>query len=207
MREMARYSKDLVLNKPEEFVTFIMNDYLQKNQFSMSDWKGEPAYRAGDAAMEGYKYLSWSYSNGTLHLEAWMKGTFGGEWNLDGFVGCLQKKPYKESLEKLFEALQQDIPEGQSAEQTVQQAIPVQTVDNSGAATQALVFGILTVVFAFIWPLISIIFACLGFQRARMGSGSSKANLAKAGKVLTIIGLVLAIVIWVLNVVVSVMLL
>lgn len=38
---MARFVKDLVLNKPEEFVTFVMNDYLQKNQFSMSDWKGE----------------------------------------------------------------------------------------------------------------------------------------------------------------------
>ncbi len=200
---MARYSKDLVLNKPEEFVTFMMNDYLQKNQFSMSDWKGEPAYRAGDAAMEGYKFLSWSYSNGTLHLEAWMKGTFGGEWNLDGFVGCLQKKPYKESLEQLLAALQQDIPEGQSTE-GMAQAVPVQTVDNTGAASQALLFGILTVVFGFIWPIISVVFACLGFQRARMGSGSSKANLAKIGKILSIIGLVIAIVIWVLNIVVTV---
>ena len=66
---MARFVKDLVLNKPEEFVTFVMNDYLQKNQFSMSDWKGEPAYRAGDAMLEGYKYLNWSYVNGTLHLD------------------------------------------------------------------------------------------------------------------------------------------
>ena len=33
---MARYVKDLVLNKPEDFVTFIMNDYLQKNQFVVS---------------------------------------------------------------------------------------------------------------------------------------------------------------------------
>lgn len=41
---MARYVKDLVLNKPEDFVTFIMNDYLQKNQFVVSEWKGEPAY-------------------------------------------------------------------------------------------------------------------------------------------------------------------
>ena len=44
---MARYVKDLVLNKPEDFVTFIMNDYLQKNQFVVSEWKGEPAYRTG----------------------------------------------------------------------------------------------------------------------------------------------------------------
>ena len=54
---MARYVRELVLNKPDDFVSFMMNDYLQKNKFSMSDWKGEPAYRAGDAMMEGYKYL------------------------------------------------------------------------------------------------------------------------------------------------------
>ena len=102
---MARYVKELVLNKPEDFVQFMMNDYLRKNSFVMADWKGEPAYRTGDAMMEGYKYLKWYYNNGVFHLEAWMKGTFGGEWNLDGFVGTLQKKPYRESLEQLFEAL------------------------------------------------------------------------------------------------------
>ena len=74
---MARYIQDFYLNQPEDFVAFIMNDYLQKNGFTMSDWKGEPAYRAGDAMMEGYKYLKWSYVNGRFHLEAWLKGTFG----------------------------------------------------------------------------------------------------------------------------------
>lgn len=194
---MARFSKDLVLNKPEEFVTFIMNDYIQKNQFSMSDWKGEPAYRAGDAMMEGYKYLNWSYANGTLHLEAWLKGSTGKEWDLDGFVGVVQKKPYKESLEQLFKALQQDIPEGQTME-GMAQAIPVTTVDNSKPATVALIFGILSI--AFVWiPLLSIVLASIGFSRARMGSGSSKAGMAKAGKILCIIGAVVAVILWVLN--------
>ena len=36
---MARYVKDIVLNKPEDFVNFIMQDYLRKNQFVMSEWK------------------------------------------------------------------------------------------------------------------------------------------------------------------------
>ena len=51
---MARYVKNLVLNNPEEFVTFIMVDYLQRNLFVVSEWKGEPAYRTGDALIEGY---------------------------------------------------------------------------------------------------------------------------------------------------------
>ena len=89
---MARFTRDLVLNKPDDFVQFIMNDFLQKNQFEMSDWKGEAAYRAGDAMVEGFKYLKWSYNGGVFHLEAWLKSVGGGEMDLDGFVGTLQKK-------------------------------------------------------------------------------------------------------------------
>ena len=196
--------RDLVLNKPDDFVQFMMNDFLQKNSFVMSNWKGEPAYRTGDAMMEGYKYLKWNYSGGIFHLEAWMKGTFGGEWNLDGFVGTLQKKPYKASLEQLFAALNQPIPMNQTGvpEQMspMPNVVPVQTVDNSSAATMGLVFGIFSLIFAFLIPLVSILLACLGFSRARMGAGSSKAGLAKAGKILCIIGIIAAIVMWGLNI-------
>ena len=65
---MARFVREVVLNKPGDFVQFIMDDYLRKNGFVMSNWKGEPAYRAGDAAIEGYKYLKWGYMNGVFHL-------------------------------------------------------------------------------------------------------------------------------------------
>ena len=207
---MAKYVKELVLNKPEDFVQFIMEDYLRKNSFIMADWKGEPAYRTGDAMMEGYKYLRWYYGNGVFHLEAWMKGTFGGEWNLNGFVGCLQKKPYRESLEQLFAALQQPLPMpqgtmpgnpgGMPGQQGMPNVVPVHTVDNSGAAAMGLVFGILSIVFAFLVPLVSILLACLGFSRARMGAGSRRSGQAKAGKILCIIGIIAAIVMWGMNI-------
>ncbi len=207
---MAKYVKELVLNKPEDFVQFIMEDYLRKNSFIMADWKGEPAYRTGDAMMEGYKYLRWYYGNGVFHLEAWMKGTFGGEWNLNGFVGCLQKKPYRESLEQLFAALQQPLsmhqgtmpgnPGGMPGQQGMPNVVPVHTVDNSGAAAMGLVFGILSIVFAFLVPLVSILLACLGFSRARMGAGSRRSGQAKAGKILCIIGIIAAIVMWGMNI-------
>ncbi len=204
---MARYTKDLVLNKEESFVSFMVNDYLQKNQFTPFDYKGgEKVYRAGDAMVEGYKYLKWSYANGTLHVEAWLKSSFGKEMDLEGFVGTLQKKPFRESLEQLYTLLQQDIdiPKGEDG-QPAASAIPVTTVDNSKAATQSLVFGILGLVFVFL-PLlfgyvigiIPIILGVLGVNRARLGSGSSKAGSAKAGKVLSIIAIILAIVLWVL---------
>ena len=45
---MARYTYDLVLNKPEDFVQFVMNDFLQKNRFEPADYNGEAVYRAGE---------------------------------------------------------------------------------------------------------------------------------------------------------------
>ena len=210
---MARFTRDLVLNKPDDFVQFIMNDFLQKNQFEMSDWKGEAAYRAGDAMVEGFKYLKWSYIGGVFHLEAWLKSVGGGEMDLDGFVGTLQKKPYRDSLEQLFAALQQPLPANGPQDMNPQgaapqggpQPIPVQTVDNSSAATLALVFGIISIILALLFPLGGIILAALGFTRARLGSGSSKAGMAKVGKILCIIGLVVAVVNWGLGILLIVM--
>lgn len=222
---MARYVKELTLNKPDDFVAFIVNDYLQKNRFVMSDWKGEPAYRAGDGLVEGYKYLKWSYTGGIFHLEAWLKGTAGGEWDLDGVVGIAMKKPYKSSLEQLFQALQQEIPaqpeagtqnssippQGNAGQQCSTtnhnpqpQPIPVRTVDNTGAATIALVLGILSVIIGLFVPLIGVILGIIGISQARMGSGSSKAGMAKAGKVLSIIGICISVGGWLLNFVLTV---
>ncbi len=219
---MARYVKDITLNKPDDFVAFIVNDYLQKNRFVMSDWKGEPAYRAGDGVVEGYKYLKWSYAGGVFHLEAWLKGTAGGEWDLDGFVGIAMKKPYKSSLEQLFNALQQEIPaqpgtatqngsippQGNAGQQystpnPQPQPIPVRTVDNTGAAVIALVLGILSVIIGIFVPLIGVILGIIGISQARMGSGSSKAGMAKAGKVLSIIGICISAGGWLLNIVLT----
>lgn len=214
---MARYIQEIYLNQPDDFVYFIMNDFLQKNGFTMSDWKGEPAYRAGDPLLEGYKYLKWSYNNGMFHLEAWLRGTFGGEWNLDGFVGCAIKAPYKNHLNQLITTLQQPIPQGMpgqtAPEQNITAAgaqasnadsptvtkIPVQTTDNHNAATLALVFGILALVLC--WsPIFCIVFSVLGFTQSRMGNGSSKSGQAKAGKICCIIALSIMAVLFVLNI-------
>ena len=201
---MARYTYDLVLNKPEDFVQFVVNDFLQKNRFETADYNGEAVYRAGDPMVEGYKYLKWSYIGGVFHVEAWLKG-LSGEMDLDGFVGTLQKKPYKESLEQLYAALQQPIQaapgQGAQAGPGMQQGaqagpgpqpVPVYTVDNTKAATMAMVFGILSII-------AGLILGILGVTRARMGAGSSMAGRAKIGKVCSIVGIVVAILMWALN--------
>lgn len=210
---MSRYTNDLTLNKPADFVQFMMNDYLCKNGFKPAEWKGQPVYRAGDPMLEGYKFMTYQYTNGVLHVEAWLKGMFGGEMGLKGFVGCLQKKPFKQSLEQLYTLLQQDIPAEQmnvgtsgTAEGTVQgNTVPVTTVNNTSAATMALVFGILGCIAGFLIPLLGLCGGVLAVMRARLGMGSTKAGMAKAGKILGIIACVVSIVMWVLNIIVTVL--
>ena len=218
---MARYVKDIVLNKPDDFVQFIMNDFMQKNQFQPGQWKGEPAYCTGNALVEGVRYLKWSYSDGKFHLEAWLQGTMGGEWDLDGFVGIAMKKPYKNSLEQLFQVLQQDIPaanaqapqtgaaSGENPEKPSEapRTITVKTVDNTGAATVSLVLGILSIVIGLFWALIGVILGIIGIAQAKMGSGSSKAGLAKGGKITSIIGICISAAGWLLNIILTVALL
>lgn len=217
---MSRFTQDLVLNKPDDFVHFIMEDYLTKHGFSMSDWKGEPAYRAGDAVVEGFKYLKWSYANGVFHLEAWIKGSFGKEHGLDGAYGIVVTKPYKSSLKQLFASLQQPLPQqsqtgGGQAQAGGQQGqngpistpIPVQVMDNYKPAVAALVVGIVSIVIGIFVPLIGIILACVGFSLSRMGQGSSKANLARAGKICSIVGVCLSAGIWLLNLILNILLL
>lgn len=213
---MARFTQDLVLNKPDDFVNFIMNDYLTKHGFAISNWKGEQVYRAGDGFVEGYKYLKWSYNGGVFHLEAWLKGSFGKEMNLDGFVGVVAKKPYKSNLMMLFEALQQPLTQqatpggpvpqpGQPQPGSAPNPIPVKTVDNYQAAMIALIPGILSIVAGLIIPLLGVILACVGFSMARMGLGSSKASAAKAAKICSIIGIVISAGMWLLNIILSVL--
>ena len=125
----------------------------------------------------------------------------------DLIYGIDDRPPLKETL---FAALQQPLPMhqgtmpgnpgGMPGQQGMPNVVPVHTVDNSGAAAMGLGFGILSIVFAFLVPLVSILLACLGFSRARMGAGSRRSGQAKAGKILCIIGIIAAIVMWGMNI-------
>ncbi len=91
------------MRQPIDVVSEIMENYLYRNRYFRTDWNGEPVYLSTDSAEGGHRYLKWSYVNGVVHIEAWMKGTFGGEDDLDGGG---KKKAYKDSLEQLIMQLQ-----------------------------------------------------------------------------------------------------
>lgn len=84
-------------------VSEIMDNYVYRNHFYRTDWNGEPVYLNTDSAEGGYRYFKWSYINGEVHIEAWMKGTFGQE---DDLSGGGKKRAYRDSLEQLIMGLQ-----------------------------------------------------------------------------------------------------
>lgn len=213
---MARYIRDIVLNKPADFVAFMMNDYLQKNGFSFFKWKYEAAFRAGDGVIESYKYLKWGYDGRILHIEAWVRDLFGMEISLDSLSFTLQRSAFKKSLEQLFTLLNQNIsmpnqPAHGTNGQPIPQPIPVQTADNSSAAVMALVSGVITLSLTFIYfaslifsvsaltflfPIIILFGGTLGISRARLGGGSRQAKLALTGKILSILAMGLIGIFW-----------
>ena len=201
---MAKYTQDRYLDKPADFVDFMIKDYLEKTSFTQKTWKGSPVYRRGDGFFEGFRYLDWSYSNGTLHLEAWFKGPFGGEQGLTGFWGWGAKAAYRKEINQLIELLQQQLPDpsysgGASSDGTTPtQTVKVRTVDNPRSAIFALVFGLASIFLCWI-PLLSLVAGCLGVMFSRSGKGSSKAGLAKGGMVCAIVGMSLSLVLLILN--------
>lgn len=197
---MARYVREVILNKPDDFVYFMMNDYLQKNSFKPSNWKGAPAYKRGDGFFEMCRYMAWSYNDGVLRLEAWAQGIFVQEQDLSGIWGWGVKSLYKKDIEKLIALLQQTIPEPvptSDGSAQFQNVIPVQTMDNAGSAIASLVFGILTL--CCFWNYLSLAFACISIMFYRSGKGSTKAGLAKAGLICSIVGLVIWAILFILN--------
>lgn len=212
---MARYIRDEQINKPDDFVAFIMNDFLTKNGFTQKQVKDEMVWQEGVGMLAPPKFFKYSYANGVVHIEAWMKtawlpGVYTGENALTGFVGAVPKSAYKKSIEDLIGLLYQPLPSDNSyanmqsagAAAGVQpgQPVMVQGVDNSRYASLGLVFGIVSLV-GFLIPLIGIIFGCLGIVYGRKGKISSKKGMATAGFVLGIIGLVVSILMWILNII------
>lgn len=206
---MARYIRHEVLNQPDDFVQYMMNDFLAKHGFEYVNFKGQMVFRSGGGWFEMPKFLVWSYQNGVFHLEAWIRmlvlpGVYSGENSMTGFYGAIPKKVYKDDLEQLMGLLHQPVgntPQnmgqtaaGQMPEGQIPQGngpIIVQGVDTIRYANLALGFGIAGLVLS--WTYLGLVLGILTLVYVVKGLSSSKKGRAVAGMVCAI----LAILIWV----------
>ncbi len=205
---MARYIREVQINKPNDFVDYMMNDFLTKHRFKLVEFKGQTVYRAGGGMIEIPKFLVWSYQNGRFHIEAWTRnvwlpGVYGRENAMTGFLAAVPKGIYKQDIEQLLRLLFQAIP-GDAANAPVSGAVPaqemppggtqrtvyVQGVDTSRYATMGMVMGIIGIVTS--WLLAGIVFSIMGIIYGRKGMTSSKKSAATTGFVCGIIGTVLS---------------
>lgn len=214
---MARYIREEILNQPEDFVNFMMNDFLSKHGFRYVQFKGEMIYRAGDGFFEIPKFFIWSYRNGVIHVEAWTRnvwlpGVYGKENALTGFFGSIPKSAYKGDVEQLLQLLHQPVGQQQYAQtngapqmqqgapQGTNGPIPVQGIDTSRYAKMALAFGIVGLVL-FCIPYVGIMFGILALIYANKGKTSVKKGMATAGMVCGILAIAIAVIIIILNVI------
>lgn len=203
---MSRYIRHEVLNQPEDFVQFMMSDFLTKHGFTLVDFKGQKVFRAGGGWFEMPKFLVWSYQNGVFHMEAWARymilpGVYSKEKDLDGFYGAVVKKMYKGDLEQLIALLHQPLNNGpQNMGQMPQGSGPiiVQGSDTTRYANVALGFGIVGLLLSWLtW--VTVVLNVTAIIYARKGWTSSKKGRAIAGMVCAIIGLVITAIVFVLN--------
>ncbi len=101
---MSRYINDVRLDQPIDVVSVLLEDFIYHNRFSRTDWNGEMVYRLKDShGVE--RYMKWFYADGVFHVEAWLKGPFGREMDLDGVGGGASRREFRAALEGLAERL------------------------------------------------------------------------------------------------------
>lgn len=196
---MARWTRDETLNQPEDFVQFLMDDFMNKNGFKKKDHKGEEVWQEGDGILTMARFIKYDYTGGRFHLEAWIGKR--KENGLTGFVGALPKKMYRELLEELIRLLHQPLPQGQDARSG--SIVTIQVPDHGKAAIPAMILSILGIIVGLLLsPLLGIVLGGLGITFGQKARNSSQTNLAKAAVILGTIAMVAAIVGYIINLVV-----
>ncbi|WP_367942704.1 DUF4190 domain-containing protein [Enterocloster citroniae] len=194
---MARWVRDERLDQPQEFVQFLMEDYLNKNGFKKKTHKGEEVWQEGDGFLLSARFIRYEYSGGSLHLEAWIGKH--RENPLKGFMGALPKKMFRESLEELISLLHQPLPQGQ--EQPGDHVVTVTVVDHGKYAVPSMVLSILGIVMGLMVPILGILFGGLGISFGQKARNSSKNNIARAAVILGTIAMVIALVVYIIGLV------
>lgn len=191
---MARWIRDEELSQPQDFVQFMMEDYLKKNGFKEKKHKGELVWQNGDGFLVMARFIRYEYSEGKLHLEAWVGKH--RENALKGFAGTLPKKVFKGSLEELLGLLHQTLPQDGGTDHVV----TVQVADHGKLAVPSLIISIVGVVVSFFIPLPGIVIGGVGIAMGQKASNSARNQIARVAVILGVIAVLVGLVSYVLHI-------
>lgn len=109
---MARHVVDFQSARPDDQIRQIVTDYMSKEGFSYTTYKGEEVWKKGVGLLTAPQFMKVNFQNGQVHVEAWIKyallpGVYVGEMDLKGFTAIAVKKPLKARVETLTKILAQ----------------------------------------------------------------------------------------------------
>ena len=187
---MARWTRDERLDQPQDFVRFMMEDYLNKGGFKKKIHKGEEVWQEGEGILSSARFIRYEYADGLFHLEAWIGKR--RENALKGFVGALPKK------EELLRLLHQPLP--QAREGAAGRVVTIQVPDHAKYAVPAMVVSIVGIIVGLMLsPLGGILLGSVGISLGQNARNSSKGNIARASVILGTVAVIAAIVGYILN--------
>lgn len=103
---MARYIRDFHTSVDIQTIHAQISQYLQSEGYEYIEYDGENVFKKGQGFWCGPTFFKFSYYNDVVRMETWMKyaffpGVYVGELDLDGFVACLVKGPWKARVANL----------------------------------------------------------------------------------------------------------
>lgn len=101
-----RFVADFQTNQTDEAIQYIVTDFLTREGFVYTDYKGELVWKKGTGMLTAPQFIKVWSQNGYVHLEAWLKqailpGVYCGEMGLTGFYGFAIKKVLKDRVDML----------------------------------------------------------------------------------------------------------
>ncbi len=98
---MGRTIKEFTLPAPAPELMYDVQNYLAAEGYERKTRDGEEVYQKGSGLMMGPSFIKFILTDNSARVEAWMKyailpGVYGGEIDLDSFIGVAVKGPLKQ---------------------------------------------------------------------------------------------------------------
>lgn len=119
---MSRYIREIDLQLPEDEVQGLIDGFLKRNGFYRDEWQGKICWTADYGMNTGVSplrvteantrlyFFDYTYENGKLHFEAWVKDGKKKEMGLTGWYLWQLKTPHANLVSSLEKELIDKLP-------------------------------------------------------------------------------------------------